>query len=67
MYNNGGTPAFEDTPTLESHAGTYAIKGGTDFTPPQNFLIGLVDHNGHMKPAACVANALIIHKYISKS
>ena len=57
MYNNGGSPAFKDTPDYTAQPGAYQIDTGTDFAPgQQNFVIGLggVDGNGRMKPLATV-------------
>ncbi len=56
MYNNGGYPAFNSTPSYTANQSSFEIDTGTDFTPNLNFLIGLgaVDGNGRMKPAATV-------------
>ena len=57
MYNNGGSPAFDQVQTFEAPASAFQIRTGTDFLADQHFLLGLgtVDQNGRMKPAATVS------------
>lgn len=64
MYNNSGGAAFEPQQTLTSNAGAFEIDSGTDFTPEQNFVIGLasLDDAGRMRPLAIVCLSAI--KYI---